>query len=841
MMSGSAGTVRTRHRIALAALMLTVAAVFWRHLLSADVLFYRDISYIHFARAVELRTIVRSGAVPLWNPFEHFGEPVAANPNYLLFYPTTWLAWVLPVTYGFKLHYVLHFFALAAGSFLLARRAGLGPLACYAAGALFVFSGPVMSLGNFANFLPAAAWMPFAILATDRLMRRGGVGAAALCGACFAAQIFAGEPLTSIATVLLALGWSLTFHGDRRAGPLARANRVVVGRLLGSLVLAAGFSAVQVLPALWHARHTERAQFSYESTFVWSLHPLRLLEVLIPGLWGNPVTPPPQPWGGLEGRDPFLLSVALGIAPLAFALLAILARATSSSVARGATRFWTLATVAAFVLALGRHTPLSYVFYYALPLFRVVRFPSKFMVAAALGVAQLAAIGVEDLAEAAGGGADRPSRARRWLSLALLALGVLWLVVWILVLAWPAPAHQVASWLAALESDAAQAARLGPWLRLGHAEIVARAASWLLAAVPAHLPYVVGTTFLLAAVMSGATPRPLAGPALLVAVVAGIAPLVFAHVSLNPLADRRYFATTPPVLSYLESARPPLRIFAEPLVNLPGLPPVALQVDLRQVDFLPPAAHAFYIQRLSLGVAAGLLGIESTFTADIERLLLSPQHLVNSLVCEQGVFGDPLARLLRVSSVDYALLRRWPPGDGLEPVGVAPNATTLPVQVYRVRDSLPRVHLAAEAVFLPVGASTIERLLSPGFDPVRQVVLEPRTTAPASTPEPLTGQATLLSRDALRVEVAATTSAPSYLVLTDSYTPDWQVEVNGHRGELLRADQMFRGVALPPGSHRVIFRYRPPSVLWGAAISLATALAGAALRVFPGRPRSSTR
>ena len=136
------------------------------------------------------------------------------------------------------------------------------------------------------------------------------------------------------------------------------------------------------------------------------------------------------------------------------------------------------------------------------------------------------------------------------------------------MLAWPAPAHQVASWLAALEFDAAQAARLGPWLRLGHAEIVARAASWLLAAVPAHLPYVVGTTFLLAAVMSGATPRPLAGPALLVAVGAGIAPLVFAHTSLDPLADRRYFATTPPVLSYLESARPPLRIFAEQVITV---------------------------------------------------------------------------------------------------------------------------------------------------------------------------------------------------------------------------------------------------------------------------------
>jgi len=838
MMAGSQRAARPDHRIALVALMLTVAAVFWRHLLTADVLFYRDISYIHFARAVELRAIVRSGSVPLWNPFEHFGEPVAANPNYLLFYPTTWLAWILPVSYGFKLHYLLHFFALAAGSFLLAQRVGLGPLACYAAGALFVFSGPVMSLGNFANFLPAAAWMPFAILATDRLMRRGGVGAAALCGGCFAVQIFAGEPLTSITTAFLALGWSLTFHGDRRGGLFGRANRLVLGRLLGSLALAAGFAAVQVLPAFSHARHTERAQFTYDSSFVWSLHPMRLLEVLIPGLWGNPVTPPPQPWGGLEGREPFLLAVGLGIAPLAFALLAIGSRTAAAPVTRSATRFWMVATLVAFGLALGRYTPLAYVFYYGLPLFRVVRFPSKLMVAAALGVAQLAAIGVEALD--GGQAAERPSRTRRWLSVALLALGVLWLAAWIFVRAWPGPAHEVASGLAALEFDDAQAARLGAWLRLDRAQIVERAASWLLAAVPSQLPYVVGTTLLLAAVVRGTGPRFLARPAVVLAVVAAIVPLVVAHLSINPLADARYFSTRPPVLDYLESTLPPLRLFAAPLVNLPGLPPVALQADLRQVDFLPRGAHAFYTQRLSLEVAAGLVGIESTFTADVERLLPSPQQLVNRLVCEQGVFGEPLARLLRVTGVEYALLRRWPAGDGLEPVAVAPNATSLPVQVYRVGDPLPRTYLASEAVFLPPGTPTMDRLLSPGFDPARQVVLEPGTAAPVSTPTPFTGHATLVSRSALEVRVDATASAASYLVLTDSYAPDWQVEVDGYPAELLRANQMFRGVALAPGHHRVIFRYRPAALFWGIAIGLGTGLA-VAVRAFRGQPRSSTR
>src|SRR5262249_7501867 len=108
------------------------------------------------------------------------------------------------------------------------------------------------------------------------------------------------------------------------------------------------------------------------------------------------------------------------------------------------------------------------------------------------------------------------------------------------------------------------------------------------------------------------------------------------------------------------------------------------------------------------------------------------------------LFGEPLARLLRLASVQYALLRRWPAGDGLEPIGVAANATSLPVQVYRVRDPLPRAYLASEAVFLPLGTPTLERLLSPGFDPARQVVLEPGTTPPVSAPTPFTGRATLL-------------------------------------------------------------------------------------------------
>jgi len=70
------------------------------------------------------------------------------------------------------------------------------------------------------------------------------------------------------------------------------------------------------------------------------------------------------------------------------------------------------------------------------------------------------------------------------------------------------------------------------------------------------------------------------------------------------------------------------------------------------------------------------------------------------------------------------------------------------------------------------------------------------------------------------------TTAPSILVLGDRYDPDWTVTVDGNRSKLLQADYLFRGVALEAGSHRVIFRYKPLSVLIGAAIS---ASAGAGL------------
>ena len=767
--------VSRRYSFAFAALIASVAAVFWRHLFTSDVLFFRDITGAHFPRVVEMRALVRAGLLPLWNPFEHFGESVIANPNYLLFYPTTWLTWVLPAAYGFKLHFVLHFFLLAVGAFLLARRVGLKPFPCFVAGALFVFSGPVMSLGNFYNVLPATAWMPLTVLAADYQMRRGGWRGAGLVATCLALQVFAGSPLISLVTIALVLGWAIAFYGDFAAPFWAAANRRLFGLFLWGLMLAAGLSAVQIVPVLWHLPHTERAaQLTYQDSFFWSLPLVKFIEILCPEFWGNPMFDTGVPWLHLEGRKLyFLLPLFIGVVPLTLALVAGLvrtapARGSSIETAR-ATLFWLLAAVMALTLALGRYTPFSYVFYYLIPVFRVVRFPVKFLVPATLAATQLAALGVDYLL----GGQPEGAHARRlrWLSHGLLAVGLLWLVLSAFLVFWPSPARAMVGWLTALEFDHAQALLIRLTLEIDRAELLVRATNWVLRVIPARLSYVLGTGLVMAGILSGGLRESLRRRLVLVMGTVGVLQLVSVHYALNPVADHRFFDDTPPVMRHLKpDSRPasgsavhvPVRVFAEPIESLPYLPPVSVLVDVAQVDFLPAAAQGLYTYRLSLQSSTGLLGVENTFTADSERILPKPQRHLIYMVYWEGLSGEPLARLLRLGSVDYALLRRFPSAPGLEWIGSAPNATTLPVQVYQVCDALPRVYLVREAIFLPLGQPTIARLLSPEFDPTQQVVLETsgaeraRVAEPVALPGPAlqpSGEATLLRRDALHVEV----------------------------------------------------------------------------------------
>jgi uncharacterized membrane protein YfhO len=92
----------------------------------------------------------------------------------------------------------------------------------------------------------------------------------------------------------------------------------------------------------------------------------------------------------------------------------------------------------------------------------------------------------------------------------------------------------------------------------------------------------------------------------------------------------------------------------------------------------------------------------------------------------------------------------------------------------------------------------------------------------------------IVHRSPTRVTLEATASSEGFLVLGETWAPGWRAWVDGRPAPVLRANVIHRAVKLPPGHHRVEFRYLPAAFrlgLYGTAAALAAVLTLAAARL----------
>jgi len=112
------------------------------------------------------------------------------------------------------------------------------------------------------------------------------------------------------------------------------------------------------------------------------------------------------------------------------------------------------------------------------------------------------------------------------------------------------------------------------------------------------------------------------------------------------------------------------------------------------------------------------------------------------------------------------------------------------------------------------------RVAAGNVDLTREVLLDRRPDPdPAGAGERPLLVAALVEDRPERVVADVTSSFAGLLVLTDLHAPGWIAEEGERRLPILRADGYFRAVALPAGTHRIVFRYRPLAFYAGAVVS----------------------
>lgn len=394
---------RRPHAVALLA-ALALLLVPWRTLLGPGVPSGRDLVPYFYPLKAAFAEALRAGELPLVDRYRWGGLPLLSWPGVAAFDPGSLLFVLLPTAAAAKAWMLLRVLAGAAGFGVFLRVAGVTPLASAFGALAWGTGGVTVSSASFLGLSSAHAMLPWLAAGLLHARERRTPRAVALLAVAAALLLVASVPEPLVAAALLAL---VLLAGKGR-GPALRERAGAAG-LWGASALLGAALAAPTLGALLvtglEGIRGEKGALTEGFAAQGALPPARLGELLVDGAIAD--------WSKVSRAEgvpgyPYFPSLTPGRVAWTLALLGLVA-------GRGARLRASALALLGVLLALGPATPLLGLLRAAAPFTASLRYPEKYAVLFAFGVAWLAALGAAAL--------ERELGARRaWPAFALLAL-----------------------------------------------------------------------------------------------------------------------------------------------------------------------------------------------------------------------------------------------------------------------------------------------------------------------------------------------------------------------------------------------------------------------------------
>jgi len=320
---------------------------------------------------------VRTGQLPLWNPFDYSGRPGLADPLMGMFYPL-----FLPMLLATK-HNILSFLAIEylsifhiflAGLFtyFFARELNLSYFSSLIAAVAYMFCGNVVALLDTPPQV-APIWLPFILLFLTKALSKqnykysiiGGIGLG-MSGLCLHPQyqIF----------LLYTLGLYCVLHKEKNRWKL----------FLVILMVGLCISAVQLLPSFELAMNSNRAKITWLQSVYGSMHPKKLLKFILPFAFKEYST-------GLFDVGWEEYYIYIGILPFLFGLFGMLYSKHPQK------KSFIIFFVVSLFYAFGKFAFIQPLFYHILPGFNKIRAPTRISWVYDFALVMLAGMGIDRL------------------------------------------------------------------------------------------------------------------------------------------------------------------------------------------------------------------------------------------------------------------------------------------------------------------------------------------------------------------------------------------------------------------------------------------------------------
>lgn len=358
--------------------------------------------------------ILRSGHLPLWDPWIWSGSPLLGGLNAGSLYPGTWIFAVLPGLVAWTANLVFLYWVAAIGVYVLARMYGLAPLAAFLGAVSFAFAGSMTAQMVHLGIVQGAAWIPWMVAGEYRLARLFLPGIAdarsiqattgpawrealpwVLLVGCGGGLVFlVGEPrsMADAAWVcLICAGWWL-IRSVRSGGVPGAGKRWFVAAIAAGGALAVAIGGAQLFPGMSFLSTTQRSTASLSFFGSGSLQPRWSALLLVPDIFGGDgILHQPQYFAGYNLPE---VTGYIGILACVGAIT-LLARSFGRGRSSDARTWsaWLIVVAAGLVLSFGTYSPaggpLSHI-----PFYGGLRLQSRNLTIVDLGLAMLLAFWV---------------------------------------------------------------------------------------------------------------------------------------------------------------------------------------------------------------------------------------------------------------------------------------------------------------------------------------------------------------------------------------------------------------------------------------------------------------
>jgi len=270
-----------------------------------------DVVSFSYPMRILATNLLKSGKLPLWNPYILTGTPLLANFQSASFSPTNILYFFLDKFTAWSLQIILqHLFALIF-TYLLLRYWKASKTGSLLGGIVYAFSGFSLIWSQWNAHTLVASFIPLLILLTDKFLKEKKNILGVLISIILAFQIFSGYPQVVIYTFLaIGLLWLTRIQTIK--------EKIKTTILLGIFILLGiGLAGVQILPGKELLSLSQRTIEAHP--FGWAFLPVtKIITFIAPDYFGNHAT------GNYWGPQDYTSNTGfVGIVALTLALLAI--------------------------------------------------------------------------------------------------------------------------------------------------------------------------------------------------------------------------------------------------------------------------------------------------------------------------------------------------------------------------------------------------------------------------------------------------------------------------------------------------------------------------------------